>query len=114
MFVSGDSDTTGTERRRVCIEVTFSTADNPVLDADDTVTFHGALVDAVIRLSGVTHNRLHDAHVVNSGSIIYYIEVKPPYNATDGEQLKACSSLSYMTFLGNMCIDVMLKMVHDW
>ncbi|KAI0230780.1 hypothetical protein LSAT2_018867 [Lamellibrachia satsuma] len=79
-----NSDTTGTERRRVCIEVTFSTADNPVLDADDTVTFHGALVDAVIRLSSVTHNRLHDAHVVNSGSIIYYIEVKPPYNATDG------------------------------
>ena len=77
-------DTVTPDRRKVCIEVTFSTEDNPALESDKTVIFHSALVSAVIRLSGVSHRRLDDAQVVNSGSIVYYIEVKPQYNASDG------------------------------
>ena len=73
------------DRRKVCIEVTFSTEDNPALESEKTVIFHSALVSAVIRLSGISHRRLDDAQVVNSGSIVYYIEVKPQYNASDGK-----------------------------
>ena len=83
--LAGRLDTVPPDRRKVCIEVTFSTEDNPALESEKTVIFHSALVSAVIRLSGISHRRLDDAQVVNSGSIVYYIEVKPQYNASDGK-----------------------------